>query len=61
MVGFYSISATGGYLKLNLFYTYIIKVVTLVEGQLKASFSIITTPRSKGGRYSIPRIAPLYD
>ena len=34
--------------------------VTLVEGDLKAPFSLATTPRWKGGRYSIPWIAPLY-
>ena len=37
-----------------------IKVVSKVEGDLKVSFSIATTPRSRGGRYSILRIAQLY-
>ena len=32
----------------------------LVEGNLKAPFSIATTPRCLGERYSIPWIAPLY-
>ena len=32
----------------------------LVEGDLKAPFSIATTPRCRGGHYSIPWIAPLY-
>ena len=32
----------------------------LVEGDPKAPFSIATTPRCRGGRYSIPRIARLY-
>ena len=32
----------------------------IVEGDPKAPFSIATTPRCRGGRYSIPRIAPLY-
>ena len=36
--------------------SYIHKLATLV----KASFSIATTPRCKGERYSIPGIAPLY-
>ena len=36
------------------------KLVTLVEGDQKASFSIATTPRSRGRRYSLPWIAPLY-
>ena len=29
-------------------------------GDQKAPFSIATTPRCKGGRYSFPWIAPLY-
>ena len=37
-----------------------VNFVTLVEGDLKAPFSIATTPRCKEGRYSIPWIAPLY-
>ena len=37
-----------------------VKLVTVVEGDQKAPFSIATTPRCKGGRYSFPRIAPLY-
>ena len=36
------------------------KLVTLVEGELKAPLSIATTPRCRRGRYSVPRIAPLY-
>ena len=35
-------------------------MATLVEGDLKAPFSIATTPRCRGGRYSIPWIAPLH-
>ena len=31
-----------------------------VKGDLKAPFSIATTPRCRGGRFSIPGIAPLY-
>ena len=30
------------------------KLVTIVEGNLKAPFSIATTPRCRGGRYSFP-------
>ena len=46
---------------LSLFYRiHIIKLPILVEGDLKAPFSIATTPRYTGGRYSIPIIAPLY-
>ena len=40
--------------------TLISKLATIVEGDPKAPFSIATTPRCRGGRYSIPRIAPLY-
>ena len=36
-----------------------VKLVTLVEGDLKAPFSIATTPRCRGGRYSFLWIAPL--
>ena len=56
----------GNYSKLcfNLseYYLYIskVKLATIVEGDPKAPFSIATTPRCRGGRYSIPRIAPLY-
>ena len=34
--------------------------MTSVKGDPKAPFSIATTPRCRGGRYSFPRIAPLY-
>ena len=37
-----------------------LKLATIVEGDPKAPFSIATTPRCRGGRYSIPWIAPLY-
>ena len=41
--------------------TYIyMKLVTVVEGDEKVPFSIATTPRYRGGRYSFPRIAPFY-
>ena len=36
------------------------KLATVVEGDPKAPFSIATTLRCKGGRYSFPRIFPLY-
>ena len=35
------------------------KLAALVEGDPKASFSIATTPRCKGGRYFILSISPL--
>ena len=43
-------------------HTYDVKVkyVTIVEGDPKASFSIATTQRCRGGRYTLPWIAPLY-
>ena len=37
-----------------------VKLVTIVKGDQKAPFSIATTPRCWGGRYSFHRIAPLY-
>ena len=37
-----------------------IKLVTVVEGELKAPFSIGTTRMCRGGHYSFPRIASLY-
>ena len=33
---------------------------TEVEGDKKAPFSIATTPKCRGGRYSFPKIAPIY-
>ena len=37
----------------------VVKLVTIVKGDPKAPFSIATTPRCRGGCYSIPRIALL--
>ena len=51
------------YIYVIYMYIYIyskVKLATIVEGDPKAPFSIATTPRCRGGRYSIPRIAPLY-
>ena len=36
------------------------KLATLVKGDPKAPFSIATTPRCRGGCYTIPWISPLY-
>ena len=36
------------------------KLATIVEGDPNAPFSIATTPRCRGGRYSFPWISPLY-
>ena len=36
------------------------KLATFVEGDSKAPFSIATTPKCSGERYSIPWMAPLY-
>ena len=33
---------------------------TVVEGDQKAPFTIATTPRCRGRRYTFPWIAPLY-
>ena len=35
-------------------------LVTVVKGDQRAPFSIATTPRCRGGRYSFPWIAPHY-
>ena len=45
---------------MNIYDRYKLFLVTVVEGDLKALFSIATTPRCRGGRYSIPWIASLY-
>ena len=37
-----------------------VKLVTVVEGDPKTPFSIATTPRCRGGRYSFPWIVPFY-
>ena len=37
-----------------------VKLVTVVEGDQKAPFSIATTPRYWGGHYSFPWIVSLY-
>ena len=37
-----------------------VKLATVVEGDSKASYSLATTPRYRGGHYSVPLIAPLY-
>ena len=37
-----------------------VKLASIVKGDLKAPFSIATTPRHRGGCYSFPWIAPLY-
>ena len=36
------------------------KFAIVVESGTKAPFLIVTTPWCNGGRYSFPRIAPLY-
>ena len=44
------------YLIISYIYIYIskVKLATIVEGKPKALFSIATTPRCRGGRYSFP-------
>ena len=39
---------------------YLYKLVTFVESDTRAPFSIATTPRCRGGRYSFLWMAPLY-
>ena len=43
-------------------YIYLVKVklVTVVEGNPKSTFSIVTTPKCRGWCYAFPRIDPLY-
>ena len=51
------------YIYRYIIYAYIyikVKLATLVESDPKAPFSIATTQRCKGVRYSIPKIASLY-
>ena len=53
--GFYGISTIVDYLMPDPLYAYIKKLVTIVEGNPKAPFSIATTPMCRGGRYSYQR------
>ena len=41
-------------------FIHIVLLATVVEGDQKAPFSIATTQRCRGGRYSFPWVAPLY-
>ena len=52
-----SISDSMGYLTL-IISKY--NCLPLVEGDPKAPFSIATTPRCRGGRYSFPWTSPFY-
>ena len=45
---------------LNFWFPLVKNLVIVIEGDQKASFSIVTTPRCRGGCYSFPWIAPLY-
>ena len=40
----------------TLYYISKVQLATIVEGDLKAPFSIATTPRCRGRRYSFPRL-----
>ena len=40
--------------------SWVVELATVVENDLKAPFSIASTPRCRGGRYFIPWNAPLY-
>ena len=48
------------YIGVSLWVYIKVKLETVVKGDQKAPFSIATTPRCGGGRYSFPWIAPLY-
>ena len=48
------------YIYLSIYIYIYIKLATVVEANPKAPFSIATTPRCRGGRYSFSWIAPLY-
>ena len=37
-----------------------VNLATVIEGDPKAPFSVATTPRCRGGLFSISGIAPLY-
>ena len=39
---------------------YLVKLATVVEGDLKTSFSIATTSKCRGGHNFFPWITPLY-
>ena len=61
LVLFCVISIMVCYLIPNLFYPYkSVKLVTLIEGDPKVSFSIATTPKCREGCYSFPWITRLY-
>ena len=54
-------SRDGGRIVLMIYLAiFINKSATVVEGDQKAPFSIATTLRCRGGRYSFPWNAPLY-
>ena len=44
----------------TLFLLDIYLLVIVIEGDPKVPFSIATTPRCRGGRYTFPWITPLY-
>ena len=44
------------YMYIYIYSVSIVKLATGVEGDPKAPFSIATTPRCRGGRYSFPRL-----
>ena len=48
------------YIYKYIYIIYKVMLVTTVDGDTKAPFSIVTTPRYRERRYSIPWIAPFY-
>ena len=59
-LNFYQKKTLCGYFWVILYSCIIVKLATLVESDQKATFSIATTLRCRGGRYFIPWIASLY-
>ena len=51
---------TNIYIYIYIYIYKTVKLANLVEGDPKLLFSIATTLRCRGNRYSIPWIAPLY-
>ena len=45
---------------MNITFSKLVKLATVVEGDLKAPFSIATIPRCRGRHNSFPWIVPLY-
>ena len=60
VVGFYGTLTLIGYLMTNPVYAYKSKIKVGDRSRQKAPFWIVTTPRSRRGRYTFPWFAPLH-